>query len=123
MGNWRLASAGNRIQGGMSGFLRCAQELSSCCLSNRLPGAVRKDFFPSSLAIKSMLHENCFLNRLPAVAGMLSIDDTLDLFCSPALPWHNKDSALGLLGLVGWVGVFYKENALSCVTCCLEVFL
>lgn len=78
-------SAANRIQGALSGFLRCALELSLCCLSNRVPGVVRKDFFPSSLAIKSLLHENCLFNRLPAIAGMLSIDDTLDLFCSPAL--------------------------------------
>lgn len=101
-------------RGGMRGFLRCALELSSCCLRNRLPGAVRKDFSPSSFAIKSMLHENCSFNRLPAIAGMLSIDDTLDLFYSPAL---------GLLGMVGCFGVFYKEKALSCVTWCLEMFL
>lgn len=72
-------------RGGMSGFLRCALELSLCCLRSRLPGVVRKDFFPSSLAIKSMLHENCSFNRLPAITGLLSIDDTLDLLCSPAL--------------------------------------
>lgn len=110
MRNWRLASAGNRIQGRVSGFLRCAQELSLCCLSTRLPGAVRKDFFPSSLAIKSMLQENCFLNRLPAIAGMLSIDDTLDFFCFPALPWHNKDSALVCWGWLVGLGFFIKKK-------------
>lgn len=36
---------------------------------------------------------------------------------------HAKDSALGLLALVGWVGDFYKEKALSCVIWCLEVCL
>lgn len=88
MRNWRLASARNRIQGGMSeaqGFLRCLLEMSSFCLVNRLPDLVRKDFFPSSPAIKSILHENCLFNRFPAIAGMLSIGDTLDLYCSPAV--------------------------------------
>lgn len=41
------------------------------------------------------------------------------LTSSALLPWHDKDSALGLFGLVG----FYKAKAMSCVMWCSEVFL
>lgn len=83
----------------MSEFLRCLLEMASRCLVNRLPDLFRKGFFPSSLAIKSILHENCLFNRFPAIAGMLSIGDTLDLCCSPASTL-DLDSDVGLLRLI-----------------------